>query len=72
MTPVRLEPVAPRSGVKHSTTEPLRSRIRWVNSLPKTPNSYRHMKRTPTLKAELTEKRNDTYGIILQMLNIIY
>ena len=25
MTPVRLEPVAPRSRVKHSTTEPLRS-----------------------------------------------
>ena len=25
MTPVRLEPAAPRSGVKHSTTEPLRS-----------------------------------------------
>ena len=25
MTPVRLEPVAPRSQVKHSTTEPLRS-----------------------------------------------
>ena len=23
MTPVRLEPAAPRSGVKHSTTEPL-------------------------------------------------
>ena len=23
MTPVRLEPVVPRSGVKHSTTEPL-------------------------------------------------
>ena len=27
MTPVRLEPAAPRSRVKHSTTEPLRSRI---------------------------------------------
>ena len=26
MTPVRLEPAAPRSRVKHSTTEPLRSR----------------------------------------------
>ena len=25
MTPVRLKPAAPRSGVKHSTTEPLRS-----------------------------------------------
>ena len=25
MTPVRLEPVASRSGVKHSMTEPLRS-----------------------------------------------
>ena len=25
MTPVRLEPVAPRSRVKHSNTEPLRS-----------------------------------------------
>ena len=31
MTPVRLEPVAPRSRVKHSTTEPLRFRINmWV------------------------------------------
>ena len=28
MTPVRLEPAAPRSLVKHSTTEPLRSRER--------------------------------------------
>ena len=28
MTPVRLEPVALRSRVKHSTTEPLRSKIR--------------------------------------------
>ena len=27
VTPVRLEPAAPRSGVKHSTTEPLRSHI---------------------------------------------
>ena len=27
MTPVRLEPEAPRSPVKHSTTEPLRSLI---------------------------------------------
>ena len=26
MTPVRLEPAAPRSRVKHSTTEPLHSR----------------------------------------------
>ena len=26
MTPLRLEPAAPRSRVKHSTTEPLRSR----------------------------------------------
>ena len=25
MTPVRLEPTAPRSRVKHSTTEPMRS-----------------------------------------------
>ena len=25
VTPVRLEPAAPRSGVKHSTTEPLRA-----------------------------------------------
>ena len=29
MTPVRLEPAAPRSQVKHSTTEPLRSHISW-------------------------------------------
>ena len=28
MTPVRLEPAAPRSQVKHSTTEPLRSLMR--------------------------------------------
>ena len=28
MTPVRLEPAAPRSGIKHSTTEPLGSPIR--------------------------------------------
>ena len=27
MTPVRLEPVAPLSGLKHSTTEPLHSRL---------------------------------------------
>ena len=27
MTPVRLEPAAPRSRVKHSTTEPLRSYV---------------------------------------------
>ena len=27
MTPVRLEPGAPRSQVKHSTTEPLRSLV---------------------------------------------
>ena len=27
MTPVRLEPAAPRSRVKHSTTEPLRSLV---------------------------------------------
>ena len=26
MTPVRLEPAAPRSRVKHSTTEPLRNK----------------------------------------------
>ena len=31
MTPVRLEPAAPRSRVKHSTTEPLRSRS-WFES----------------------------------------
>ena len=30
MTPVRLEPVAPRSRVKRSTTEPLRSLIHVV------------------------------------------
>ena len=28
MTPVRLEPAAPRSRVKHSTTEPLRSLVK--------------------------------------------
>ena len=27
MTLVRLEPAAPQSGVKHSTTEPMRSRL---------------------------------------------
>ena len=27
MTPMRLEPAAPRSRVKHSTTEPLRSHL---------------------------------------------
>ena len=27
MTPVKLEPAAPRSRVKHSTTEPLRSLV---------------------------------------------
>ena len=27
MTSLRLEPAAPRSGVKHSTTEPLRSLV---------------------------------------------
>ena len=32
MTPVRLEPAAPRSRVKHSTTEPLRSRMLSVSS----------------------------------------
>ena len=31
--PVRLEPVAPRSGVKHSTTEPLRSLAQSVTCL---------------------------------------
>ena len=30
MTPVRLEPVTPRSRVKHSTTEPLRSNLDFV------------------------------------------
>ena len=30
MTPMRLEPAAPRSRVKHSTTEPLRSRWLFV------------------------------------------
>ena len=29
VTPVRLEPVALRSRVKHSTTEPLRSQAGW-------------------------------------------
>ena len=30
MTPVRLEPAAPRSRVKHSTTEPLRFLRKWM------------------------------------------
>ena len=33
--PVRLEPAAPRSQVKHSTTEPLRSQQHTVNPNPK-------------------------------------
>ena len=33
VTPVRLEPAAPRSRVKHSTTEPLRSPVVSVKSL---------------------------------------
>ena len=33
MMPVRLEPTAPRSRVKHSTTEPLRSQINKFLSL---------------------------------------
>ena len=32
VTRVRLEQVAPRSGVKHSTTEPLGSQVDTVNS----------------------------------------
>ena len=32
VTPVRLEPAAPRSRVKHFTTEPLRSLVRFVHS----------------------------------------
>ena len=32
MTPVRLEPAAPRSGVKHSTTEPLRSQYSYFST----------------------------------------
>ena len=32
VTPVRLEPVAPRSRVKHSTTEPLRS-VSWKQTM---------------------------------------
>ena len=32
MTPVRLEPAAPRSRVKHSTTEPLRSHCSKISS----------------------------------------
>ena len=31
MTLVRLEPAAPRSRVKHSTTEPLRSQTKFIN-----------------------------------------
>ena len=37
MTPVRLEPAAPWSPVKHSTTEPLRSLI-WVKNVCKKSN----------------------------------
>ena len=33
MTPVRLEPAALRSRVKHSTTEPLRSRKSYVKNV---------------------------------------
>ena len=33
MTPVRLEPTAPQSQVKHSTTEPLRSLLRFLWTL---------------------------------------
>ena len=33
MTPVRLEPAAPRSRVKHSTTEPLHSLLHWFNCM---------------------------------------
>ena len=42
MTPVRLEPAAPQSRVKHSTIEPLRSLIVYpldLNSI------FRHLKR---------------------------
>ena len=31
VTPVRLQPAAPRSGVKHSTTEPLRSLVHIIS-----------------------------------------
>ena len=44
MTPVRLEPVASRSRVKHSTTEPLRSLLYTVGftayTYPQFQNSY--------------------------------
>ena len=33
MMPVRLEPAAPRSGVKHSTTEPLLSPDKELNKI---------------------------------------
>ena len=33
--PVRLEPVAPRSRVKHSTTEPLKSAFKHMGYVPK-------------------------------------
>ena len=36
VTPVRFEPMAPRSRVKHSTTEPLRSHKRFVILLKET------------------------------------
>ena len=32
VTPARLKPAAHQSRVKHSTTEPLRSLIKWLNS----------------------------------------
>ena len=40
MTPVKLEPAAPRPRVKHSSTEPLRSHIEIVTTILKTANSH--------------------------------
>ena len=42
MTPVRLEPVAPQSQAKHSTTEPLRSLFSvGLRSVDRDPNQYK-------------------------------
>ena len=43
VTPVRLEPTALRSRVKHSTTEPLRSHFHMVSSIVVSWQSYSHM-----------------------------
>ena len=45
MTPVRLEPAASRSPVKHSTTEPLRSLTLCVNLNAETTPIYKHFEK---------------------------